>query len=53
MAPTRLRALPRRLFANLFRGGPGGRLEGAMLGVIAALALVAADDGGEFIYFQF
>ncbi len=47
---ARLRAASLR--ASL-EGGWGGVLEGAALGVIAALAVAAAGAGGEFIYFQF
>jgi D-alanyl-lipoteichoic acid acyltransferase DltB (MBOAT superfamily) len=37
----------------LLAPGWGGLVEGAALGVIAALALAVSDDAGEFIYFQF
>ncbi|MDJ0850885.1 MAG: MBOAT family O-acyltransferase [Myxococcota bacterium] len=46
------RRLP-RLRAALGDGALGGAVEGALLGVIAALAVATSGVGAEFIYFQF
>ena len=42
-----------RVRAALGDGALGGALEGAALGIIAALAVAASGVGAEFIYFQF